>query len=697
MSKRVGLRLAVPSFLPGDDLIASLNKAMAFLSTSIASHFPTTNNQLRSSSNPRNQATVQDARVIGEGHMARQCTQLKRPRNSAWFKEKLMLVETQESGQVCYLRETESAVVQNNTSSYQQNAMIMLVFDALFDQVAKCTADNLKHKELDESLTAELEKNDVICVVDSEETLLLAEKSRSKMIEKQNDPICKDRKVNISPINYAELNKLSEHFGNHFVPQKELSVEQAFWLRISNPSFEQHVVQTTPVKTETPRELPKEHTDTIRDIVEQARALTPLDNSLDYACHTNHTLVPGIGLLQAYDWATLSGNYQLGNVKIFMVYYVEGLRYNLFSVGQFCYSDLKVAFQKHTCFVRNLEGVDLISRSRDTNLYTILMDDMLKSSPISKQGLVQGLRKLKFEKDQLCSACSLGKSKKSSHKPKAKDTNQEKLYLLHMDLCGPMRVESINGKKCILVIVDDYSRFTWVKFLRSKDETPKVIIKCLKQIQVRLNAMVQNVRTDNGTEFVNQTLREYYEKDLGKLKAKADIGIFVGYAPTKKALRIYNKGTRLIMETIHVTFDEIITMASKQFSSGLVLQAMTPGTPNAAPRPIDPVGSPSSISIDIDAPSASISSTQAQEQSPIFSQGGSSSNMQSTIPPFELLSKWTKTHPLANVISGPSRLVSIRKKLQTDAIWCYFDAFLTSIKPKNFKEAMLESSWIEAM
>nr|GEZ57869.1 retrovirus-related Pol polyprotein from transposon TNT 1-94 [Tanacetum cinerariifolium] len=76
--------------------------------------------------------------------------------------------------------------------------------------------------------------------------------------------------------------------------------------------------------------------------------------------------------------------------------------------------------------------------------------------------------------------CALGKRKKSSHQPKAKDTNQEKLYLLHMDICGPMRVESNNEKKYILVIVKDYSRFTWVKFLRSKDEAPEAIIKCIK-------------------------------------------------------------------------------------------------------------------------------------------------------------------------------------------------------------------------
>ncbi|GJY31529.1 hypothetical protein Tco_0415024 [Tanacetum coccineum] len=314
--EREYLGLAVPSFLPGDDPIVSRNKAITFLSTIIASHFPTTNNQLKSSFNPRNQASVQDGRVIvqqvqgrqsqgyvgnglksnattsgvnkngvnnaagqarvvkcynfpGEWHMARQRTQLKRLRNSSWFKEKLMLVEVQESGQVLdeeqlafladpgvavgqdtkttmplnvafhtdyldafdsycdkapgaqailmahissydsnvisevpnsdnyqtsdvfdvydqeqsyykqstfypssdikitsdsniisyeqYLKETESEGVQNNTSFDQQNAMIMSVFDAISDQVAKCTTDNLKHKELGASLTAKLE------------------------------------------------------------------------------------------------------------------------------------------------------------------------------------------------------------------------------------------------------------------------------------------------------------------------------------------------------------------------------------------------------------------------------------------------------------------------------------------------------------------------------------------------------------
>ncbi|GKE43799.1 retrovirus-related pol polyprotein from transposon TNT 1-94, partial [Tanacetum coccineum] len=174
-----------------------------------------------------------------------------------------------------------------------------------------------------------------------------------------------------------------------------------------------------------------------------------------------------------------SSDYQLGNVTISRVYYVEGLRHNLFLVRQSCDLDLEVAFWKNACFIRNLDGVDLLSGSRDTNSYTISLDDMLKTSPIcllskaskikswlwhrrlahlnfgtlnqlDKDGLARGIPKLKFKKDHLCSVCALGKRKKPSHQPKAEDTNQEKLYLLYMDLCGPIRVENINGKKYIL-------------------------------------------------------------------------------------------------------------------------------------------------------------------------------------------------------------------------------------------------------
>nr|GEY47818.1 hypothetical protein [Tanacetum cinerariifolium] len=131
-----------------------------------------------------------------------------------------------------------------------------------------------------------------------------------------------------------------------------------------------------------------------------------------------------------------------GNVTINRVYYIECLNHNLFSVGQFCDADLEVAFRKSTCFVRDLQGNDLLI------------------------------------------------VKRSSFKLKAVPSLKRRLTLLHMDLCGPMRVASINGKKYILVIVDDYSRYTWTLFLCSKDETPEV-----------------------GTEFLNKTLNAFFKEE----------------------------------------------------------------------------------------------------------------------------------------------------------------------------------------
>ncbi|GKA39465.1 putative ribonuclease H-like domain-containing protein [Tanacetum coccineum] len=610
-----------------------------------------------------------------------------------------------------------------------------------------------------------------------------------------------------------------------------------------------------------------------------------------------------LALLKTYDWRSLTaqefrkkfigtvqfgndhfgaiigyGDYVIGDSVISRVYYVEGLRHNLFSIGQFRDSDLEVAFRKHTCFVRDLDGVDLIKGSRGTNLYTISVEDMMRSSPIcllskasknkswlwhlrlnhlnfgtlndlARKDLVRGLPRLKFEKDHLCPACQLGKSRKATHKPKTINTITEVLHTLHMYLCGLLRVQSINGKKYILVIVDDYSRFTWVKFLRSKDETPVFVINLLKQLQVGLNKTVRFVRTDNGTEFVNKNLTDYYEsvgithektvlrtpqqngvverrnrtlveaartmlifskaplflwaeavatacytqnrslihtlhnktlyelvhdkksdlsflrifralcyptndsEDLGKLKAKAYIGFFVGYTPNRKGYRIYNKRTRQIMETIHVTFDELTEQtAPVHFSSGPNPNLLTPGpislglVPNfapaipympyvpAAPTPAIPTGPSVSISFDHDAPSGSHSPSSSAHQSSLVHHGvatkhsfevnpfaaiehepfvnvfapdlnskASSSEIltittsnQST-QPHEHLRKWTDSHPLDNIIGNPSRLVSTRKQLATDALRCFYNLVLSKVEPKNFKSAVTEDCWFQAM
>ncbi|GJU66850.1 retrovirus-related pol polyprotein from transposon TNT 1-94 [Tanacetum coccineum] len=360
------------------------------------------------------------------------------------------------------------------------------------------------------------------------------------------------------------------------------------------------------------------------------------------------------------------GDLVQGTITIKRVYYVEGLNHNLFSVGQFCDADLEVAFRKSTCYIRDLKGNDLLTGSRGTDLYSISLQDSTTPNPIclmakatssqawlwhrrlshlnfdtinllSKNNIVNGLPKLKFVKDHLCSSCELGKAKRKSFHTKTTPSSKRRLQLLHMDLCGPMRVESINGKKYVLVIVDDYSRYTWTHFLRSKDKTPGVLIDFLTLVQRGLHAQVTTVRTDKGTKFLNKTLHAYFAKEgirhemltvrtpeqngvaeaiatacftqnrslviprhektpyhiinarkpsvkffhifgslcyivrdgenLDKMKEKGDACIFVGYSTQSKAYSVFNKRTRMIVETIHVNFDELPQMASDHVSS----------------------------------------------------------------------------------------------------------------------------------
>nr|GEY88553.1 retrovirus-related Pol polyprotein from transposon TNT 1-94 [Tanacetum cinerariifolium] len=266
-------------------------------------------------------------------------------------------------------------------------------------------------------------------------------------------------------------------------------------------------------------------------IIESSKSESQSDcSNSDNAC-TSNTLEPKIK--QFLNSTSLLGR----------VYFVEGLGHNLFSVGQFCYSDLEVAFRRNAYFVRNLEGVDLLKGNRTLNLYTINLHDMASASPIclmacasstkswlwhqrlshlnfdtindlSKKDLVSGLPKFKYHKEYLFPSCEQRKSKRASHTPKPVPTSRQRLHLLHMDLCGPMRIASINGKRYVLVIVDDYSRYTWVHFLISKDKAPKVIKTFLKRISILLQSPVIIIRTENGTEFKNQVLKEYFDSTL---------------------------------------------------------------------------------------------------------------------------------------------------------------------------------------
>nr|GFA81887.1 putative ribonuclease H-like domain-containing protein [Tanacetum cinerariifolium] len=135
-----------------------------------------------------------------------------------------------------------------------------------------------------------------------------------------------------------------------------------------------------------------------------------------------------------------------------------------------------------------LYGLKQAPSSRGTDLYSITLQDTSSPNPI----------------------CLMGEAKRKSFQTKTIPSSKRRLQLLFMDLCGPMRVESINGKKNVLVIVDDYSRYTCTHFLRSKDETPKVLIDFLRLVQRGLHVQVRTVRTDKGTKFLNKTLHAYF-------------------------------------------------------------------------------------------------------------------------------------------------------------------------------------------
>nr|GEW57808.1 hypothetical protein [Tanacetum cinerariifolium] len=222
--------------------------------------------------------------------------------------------------------------------------------------------------------------------------------------------------------------------------------------------------------------------------------------------------------------------------RLWRVYYVKGLNHNLFSIGQFCDADLEVAFRKSTCYILDLKGNDLLIGSRKTDLYSITFQDSTCPNPIclmakatssqawlwnrrlshlnfdtinllSKNDIVVGLPKLKFIKDHLCYSCELGKAK-----------------------------------------------YTWTYFLRSKDETPEVLIEFLRLVQRGLQAQVRVVRTDKGTEFLNQNLHAYFAaegilhhtdgENLDKMKEKGDDCIFVGYCTQSRSYRVFNKRTQ---------------------------------------------------------------------------------------------------------------------------------------------------------
>nr|GEU73350.1 copia protein [Tanacetum cinerariifolium] len=661
-----------------DDPIACLNKAMDFLTVVASSRFPSTNNQLRTSSNPRNHATIQDDKdeeqlelLADPGVPDGQAVQTIIPNNVAFQTEDL---DTYDSD--CDDISNAKEVLIDNISNYGSDVISeeKIALKEQVDSLEKNLLKQIKEKEcLLQTLTAfkseSKEKEDKYMenkidfkkkIKELDNVLFKVGQSAQMVhvltkpqafydnIHKQalgyQNPFHLKKAQRIKPTLYDGIVMSDKHIAMPVIDDEETLILEEEKNEDLKVQIQDKVFVITSLKNDLRRIKGKE----IADIGAQkpsANTIVPKMFKLDL-----EPLAPC--LLQNkeahIDYLKLC-DYQLGNVTISRVYYVEGLGHNLFSIGQFCNADLVVAFQKNTCFIRNLEGVDLIFGSYDINLYTISLDDMLKTSSIcilskasktkswlwhhrlshlnfgtlnklAKDGLARGIPRLKFLKDHLCSACVLGKSKKSSHQPKAEHINQEKLYLLYMDLCGPMRVASINGKR--------------ISHQTSVARTPQ----------------------QNGVvERQNRTLVE--------------------------AAHTIDDWDHLFQPM----FDEYFTPPSIVVSPVLVV---------AAPRAVDLADSLVSTLIDQDAPSASIPSIQKQEHSLRISQcfketpktptfhndplneslhedstsQGSSLNVLQIQTLFKHLGRWIKDHLIANMIGDPSRSVSTRKQLKTDAI-----------------------------
>nr|GFA59427.1 integrase, catalytic region, zinc finger, CCHC-type, peptidase aspartic, catalytic [Tanacetum cinerariifolium] len=317
------------------------------------------------------------------------------------------------------------------------------------------------------------------------------------------------------------------------------------------------------------------------------------------------------------------GDLQWGNILITRVYFVEGLGHNLFSVERFydsdlevafrrnacfvrilegvdllkgdrkfCDSDLEVAFRRNACFVRNLEGVDLLKGDRSTNLYTINLHDMASASPIclmarasstkswlwhqrlshlnfdtindlAKNDLVLGLPKFKYHKEHLCPSCEQGKSKTSSHPPKPVPNSRNRTL-----------VETART----MLIFSRALLFLWAEAIATACFTQNRSI-----IHRRFNKtpyeLINGRKPDISFLYVFGALcyPKNDREDIRKLGAKGDIGFFIGYSADSCSYRFYNRRTKKIMENMNVSFDELSAMAFEQHSSKPGLQSTTSG------------------------------------------------------------------------------------------------------------------------
>nr|GEW86752.1 putative reverse transcriptase domain-containing protein [Tanacetum cinerariifolium] len=380
-----------------------------------------------------------------------------------------------------------------------------------------------------------------------------------------------------------------------------------------------------------------------------------------------------LGRLSKFVNGASTHDLQWGNILIIGVYFVEGLAHNLFSVRKFCDSSLEVACRRNICFFKNLEGVDLLKGNRTTNLYTSNLHEMASASPIclmaratstkswlwhqhlshlnfdtiidlAKNDLLTGLLKFKYHKEHLCASCEQGKRKKAYHPPKPVPNSKQRLHLLHMNLCGLMRIASINGKMYVLVIVDDYSRYAWVHFLRLKDEAPEMLVEAARTMLIFFYVSLFLWAEAIATACYTQNCSIIHH--IRKLGAKGDIGFFIGYSADSCAYRIYNRRTKKIMEIINKQNNQALLQT--KIVANNVPNAMFDGNTF-----VNPFATPSTSAAE---------SSSSQYVDPL--------NMHTFYQPYPYEYQWTKDHPLEQVIGEPSRPVLTRNQLRSNGDTC---------------------------
>nr|GFA77690.1 hypothetical protein [Tanacetum cinerariifolium] len=332
---------------------------------------------------------------------------------------------------------------------------------------------------------------------------------------------------------------------------------------------------------------------------------------------------------------------------------------------------------------------------------------------LAKNDLFSGLPNFKYDKEHLCSSCEQGKSKRASHPPKPIPNSKQRLHLLHMDLCGPITKDATpegikNFLKKIYVrlqapviivhtenetefknhALKEYFDSVGITHETSAAKTPQqngvaeaIATACYTQnrsiIHLHFNKtpyeLIQGRKPDISYLHVFGALcyPKNDREDIGKLGAKGDIGLFIGYFANFVAYRVYNRRTKKIMETMNVTFDELSVMAFEQNSSRL---AGLEGD-----LFVNPFATPSTESV--------VSSTQYVNPS----------NMHTFYQLYPHNYQWTKDHPLDQVIGEPSRPVLTRNQLKTDGDMCIYALIVSFMEPKSVKEALTDPAWIESM